>query len=226
MLVVIEKLFAADEAVVLRQHLDGASWQDGRLTAGGQAKKSKVNQQLDDSSELAKTLGEEILNRLSQNPQFCSAALAEKIYPPKFNRYHNGGYYGTHADSAVMSLPGTGELMRTDLSATLFLSEPDSYQGGELCIETEFGVQEVKLAAGDLVLYPSSSLHQVTPVVRGSRVCAFFWIQSMVRGHEQRAMLYDLDQSIQGVSDALGGDHNEVLRLTSVYHNLVRHWCL
>lgn len=224
MLLVIEELFTKDEVAIFRKHLSTAQWQDGKLTAGSQALRIKANQQLDDNSELSQTLGSEILKRLSQHPQFVSAALADKVYPPKFNCYENGGHYGTHVDSAVISLPNSHELMRTDLSATLFFSEPSSYDGGVLSIETEFGVQEVKLNAGDMVLYPSSSLHQVTPVTHGQRVCAFFWVQSMVRDDNLRAMLYDLDQSIQALTAELGADNAEVLRLSSVYHNLLRTW--
>ncbi len=159
-------------------------------------------------------------------PQVYALALADKIYPPKFNCYRDGGCYGTHVDSAIMTLPGSHDLLRTDLSASLFFEEPESYEGGILSVETEFGVQEVKLNADDMVLYPSSSLHQVTPVTQGQRVCAFFWIQSMVRDHSSRTMLYDLDQSIQTLTIELGADHDEVLRLSSVYHNLLRTWAM
>ncbi|MGH1374074.1 MAG: Fe2+-dependent dioxygenase [Cellvibrionaceae bacterium] len=224
MLLVIEQVFDADEVQIFCQHLDNANWQDGKLSAGSQAIQVKTNQQLEDDSETSLTLGNEILKRLGQHPQFVSAALADKIYPPKFNRYQNGGHYGTHVDSAIMTLPNSADLLRTDLSATLFFSNPEDYDGGVLSIDTEFGVQEVKLNAGDLVLYPSSSLHQVTPVTRGQRVSAFFWIQSMVREHGQRSTLYDLDQSIQSLTLTLGGDHDDVLRLSAVYHNLLRTW--
>lgn len=224
MLLVIEQIFTPDEVAIFRQHLDTGQWTDGKLSAGSHAQQVKTNLQLDDSSELCQNLGQEILKRLGQQPEFLAAALADKIYPPKFNNYQNGGHYGIHVDSAIMTLPNSGELLRTDLSATLFFSNPDEYDGGILSIDTEFGVQEVKLNAGDLVLYPSSSLHQVTPVTRGQRVCAFFWIQSMVRDHNQRTMLYDLDQSIQNLGGTLGSDHNDVLRLSSIYHNLMRSW--
>ena len=226
MLLVIEQIFDCNEVRVFREHLDSAQWQDGKLTAGTQAINIKRNQQLDGNSELTQTLGNEILKRLGQHPQFISAALADKIYPPKFNNYHDGGCYGTHVDSAVMTIPSSNELLRTDLSATLFFSEPDDYDGGVLTIETEFGAQEVKLNAGDMVLYPSSSLHQVTPVTKGQRVSAFFWIQSMVRDHSQRSMLYDFDQSIQQLTTKLGVDDPDVLRLSSIYHNLLRSWAL
>lgn len=224
MLIVIEKVFTPDEVSVFRQHMESAQWQDGNATAGTLAQQVKANLQLDDQSETSQTLGQEILKRLGNHPQFFAAALADKIYPPKFNCYKNGGSYGTHVDSAIMTHPINGELIRTDLSATLFFSAPEEYDGGVLNIETEFGVQEVKLNAGDMVLYPSSSLHQVTPVTRGQRISAFFWIQSMVRQHGQRTMLYDLDQSIQSLTQQLGSDHEEILSLTSLYHNLMRTW--
>lgn len=224
MLLVIEQVFNADEVQLFQQHLNNADWQDGKLSAGSQAIQVKTNQQLEDHSDTCLALGREILTRLGQHPQIVSASLADKIYPPKFNRYQNGGHYGTHVDSAIMTMPDTGELLRTDLSATLFFSNPDEYDGGVLSIDTEFGAQEVKLNAGDLVLYPSSSLHQVTPVTRGQRVSAFFWVQSMVREHGQRSMLYDLDQSIQALTATLGSGDKEVLRLSAVYHNLLRTW--
>jgi PKHD-type hydroxylase len=226
MLIVIEKVFTQEEVNLFRQHLDVGQWQDGKLTAGSQAIQAKTNLQLDDHCQSVQALGLEILKRLGQNSQFITAALADKIYPPKFNKYQNGGQYGTHVDSAVMTIPGSNELIRTDLSATLFFSRPEEYEGGVLTIETDFGAQEVKLNAGDLVLYPSSSLHQVTPVTSGQRVSAFFWIQSMIRDHNLRAMLYDLDQTIQSLTAKLGADAPEVLKLSSVYHNLLRNKAL
>ena len=226
MLIVIEQLFSADEAVRIRVRLEDAHWQDGRSTAGSLAVHAKSNQQVDAADPLAGELGNEILARLGRNSLFMSAALPDKIYPPRFNRYAGGGNYGTHIDGAVMSLPHTGELMRTDLSATLFFSDPEDYGGGELLIETVYGAQEVKLAAGDLVLYPSTSLHQVKPVTRGARLAAFFWVQSMVRDAEQRALLFDLDQSIQSLTTTLGPRDAEVLRLNGVYHNLLRNCSL
>ncbi|NIB38741.1 Fe2+-dependent dioxygenase [Pseudomaricurvus alkylphenolicus] len=226
MLIVIEKVFTQEEVNLFRQHLDVGQWQDGKLTAGSQAIQAKTNLQLDDHCQSVQALGHEILKRLGQNSKFITAALADKIYPPKFNKYQNGGQYGTHVDSAVMTIPGSNELIRTDLSATLFFSRPEEYEGGVLTIETDFGAQEVKLNAGDLVLYPSSSLHQVTPVTSGQRVSAFFWIQSMIRDHNLRAMLYDLDQTIQSLTAKLGADAPEVLKLSSVYHNLLRNKAL
>nr|WP_243748873.1 Fe2+-dependent dioxygenase [Pseudomaricurvus alcaniphilus] len=223
---VIEGLLSTEEAGQVRHRLRGGQWQDGRSTAGALAQQVKSNQQLAPADPLAQQLGEQILARLGQHALFTSAALPEKIYPPRFNRYANGGRYGTHVDGAMMVLPGSGELLRSDLSATLFLSPADEYEGGELIIETEFGAQQVKLNAGDLVLYPSSSLHQVAAVTRGERVAAFFWVQSMVRDAAQRSLLFDLDQSIQALAGKLGVDDAEVLRLNGVYHNLLRGWGL
>lgn len=224
MLTIIENALSEAEVAGLLQRLSEGNWEEGSSTAGGIAASVKSNQQLDDQTELARTLGNKILSVLGQHPQFISAALPEKIYPPKFNHYANNGHYGLHVDSAIMSLPSNGETMRSDLSVTLFLSSPDHYEGGELLIESEFGAQSVKLNAGDLVLYPSSSLHQVTPVTSGQRICSFFWIESLIRDQGERALLYDLDQSIQTLTSQLGHDHSEVLRLSGVYHNLLRKW--
>jgi PKHD-type hydroxylase len=206
-----------------RALLGDAQWQDGKLTAGSQAIYVKSNEQIQDQSEVAVNLGNKILRALSARPEFMSAALPKKIFPPKFNRYSNSEHYGLHVDNAIMHLPDH-QIMRTDLSATLFLSEPDEYDGGELAIETNYGAQEVKLNAGDMILYPSTSLHQVKPVTRGVRVCSFFWIESMVRDNQQREMLYDLDQSIQALTADRGAADDEVTRLTGLYHNLIRIW--
>lgn len=224
MLITIEKVFTKEEVAQVRQLMDKADWIDGRVTAGSQAAQIKSNEQLDDNSELAVDLGHKILSKLGQHPLFMSAAVPKTFFPPKFNRYSNGGHYGTHVDNAVMTHRQTGQFMRTDLSATLFFCEPDEYEGGELMIETSYGAQEVKLEAGDMVLYPSNSLHQVMPVTSGSRVCSFIWLQSMVRDNEKREMLFDLDQSIQTLSVERGSNDPEVKRLTTVYHNLVRTW--
>jgi PKHD-type hydroxylase len=172
------------------------------------------------------SLGNHILRKLAANTAFISAALPERIYPPKFNRYQDGGAYGAHVDSAVMQVPGTQISVRSDLSATLFLAEPDEYDGGELEIESAFGIQAVKLEAGDMVLYPSSSLHRVTPVTRGARIASFFWIQSLVSDEAARTLLFDLDQAIQGLTVSAGRDHPDLLKLTGVYHNLLRRWAM
>ncbi|ATI04038.1 MULTISPECIES: Fe2+-dependent dioxygenase [Cycloclasticus] len=206
-----------------RTALDKTTWEDGKITAGGQAKQVKVNQQIQDQSDLAIELGNHILKVLGRHPQFLSAALPKKIFPPKFNRYNNADHYGPHVDNAIMHLPDH-QIMRTDLSCTLFLSDPKEYDGGELVIETTYGAQQVKLAAGDLILYPSTSLHQVLKVTKGARVCSFFWLESMIRDNQQREMLYTLDQSIQTLTIERGADDNEVRHLTGIYHNLIRLW--
>lgn len=224
MLIVIENLLTLDEVAQFRQQLDATEWEAGSKTAGDVARAVKSNQQLPDEGELAIALGNYLLRKLGNHPQFVSAALPNKIYPPKFNRYAGGGEYGIHVDSAVMQLPGMQESLRTDLSATVFLCSPEQYEGGELVIEGKFGAQAVKLNAGDMVLYPSSSLHQVMPVTEGARVCSFFWIQSLVRDDAQRELLYDLDQSIQAIRAEFGSQHGEVNRLTGIYHNLLRQW--
>jgi len=226
MLIVIENVLTPDEVHQYRQQLDQAEWEAGSSTAGDIARAVKTNQQLPDDTALAITLGNHLVTRLGTHPQFISAALPQTIYPPKFNRYRDGGHYGVHVDSAIMHLPGKPDSMRTDLSATVFLSQPEDYEGGELIIEGKFGAQSVKLNAGDMVLYPSSSLHQVLPVTQGQRVCSFFWLQSMVRDEAARELLYDLDQSIQSVRTELQPNHPEVARLTGIYHNLLRRWAL
>jgi PKHD-type hydroxylase len=226
MLITIENVLSKDEVRSFRVRLDQADWQPGAGTAGTLARNVKQNQQLADGTELAVSLGQHILRRLGQVPLFISAALPNKIYPPKFNRYADGGTYGVHVDSAVMQIPGTSQSMRSDLSATLFLSEPDEYDGGELEIEDAFGAQTVKLEAGDLVLYPSSSLHRVTAVTRGARVASFFWIESLVRDDGARTLLFDLDQAIQGLTLKVAADDAHLLKLTGTYHNLLRRWTI
>lgn len=226
MLIPIEGVLSKDEVREFRRLLDQAQWQDGLKTAGTLARAVKRNQQLEDGSPLAIELGNRILRKLGNMPLFISAALPSRIYPPKFNRYSDGGTYGAHVDSAVMQVPGTSISVRSDLSATLFLAEPDEYEGGELQIEGPFGIQSAKLAAGDMVLYPSSSLHQVTPVTAGARVASFMWIQSMVQGDSQRTLLFDLDQAIQGMTSAVAADDPRLLKLTGVYHNLLRQWAV
>lgn len=226
MLITLEKVLDAQAVRQFRAQLSAAPWREGVLTAGTLARHVKRNQQLEDGSELAVRLGQHILHRLATHPQFISAALPRRIYPPKFNRYADGGTYGAHVDSAIMQLPGHGETMRTDLSATLFFAEPDEYDGGELEIEGEFGVQTVKLPAGDMVLYPSTSLHRVTPVTRGARTASFFWIESLVADEGARTLLYDLDQSIQALTGDVAPDDSRLLTLTGVYHNLLRRWAI
>jgi PKHD-type hydroxylase len=222
MLITIDNVLSKDEVRQFREHLEHAEWRDGVRTAGTLARHVKGNLEIDEQSGLAVSLGNHILRAVGNHPAFISAALPNKIYPPRFNRYAGGGAYGLHVDSAVMPLPGTRDSLRTDLSATLFLSEPDEYEGGELEIETAFGAQAVKLGAGDLVLYPASSLHRVTPVTRGARVASFFWIESMVADEAGRSLLYDLDQTIQSLTTALDARDPRLLRLTGIYHNLLR----
>jgi PKHD-type hydroxylase len=226
MLITIENVLSKDEVRQFRGWLDQASWQDGSLTGGTLARQVKQNLQLPDQAEPALSLGQHILRNLATQPLFISAALPRKIFPPKFNCYQDGGNYGTHVDSAVMQLPGNHGSLRSDLSATLFLSEPHEYEGGVLEVESEFGVQSVKLAAGDMVLYPSSSLHRVTPVTAGARLASFFWIESMVADEGERSLLFDLDRTVQNLSLSLPGDHHELVRLTGIYHNLLRRWAL
>jgi PKHD-type hydroxylase len=224
MLITIDNVLSKDEVGQFRGWLDRAEWQDGAATGGSQARRVKHNLQLADGVEPAVSLGNHILRAVASHPLFVSAALPRRIYPPKFNRYQDGGNYGTHVDSAVMQLPGGGPALRSDLSATLFLAEPDEYQGGELEIEGEFGVQAIKLAAGSLVLYPSSSLHRVAPVTAGARLASFFWIESLVADDGERSMLFDLDQSIQRLTPALEQHQRELVKLTGIYHNLLRRW--
>lgn len=226
MLITIDAVLSKDEVRQFRTYLDAADWQDGAATAGSMARRAKANSQIDDSAEVAKSLGQHILRTLGSHPLFISAALPRKIYPPKFNRYAGGDTYGTHVDSALMQLPGTAQTLRTDLAATLFLAEAAEYDGGELEIDTEFGVQSVKLDAGDMVLYPASSLHRVTPVTRGARVASFFWVESLVGDDAERAMLFDLDQAIQAITPKLAGCERDLLKLTGIYHNLLRRWAV
>jgi PKHD-type hydroxylase len=224
MLTVIEDLLSKQEVAKFTQSLDKGQWIDGKHTAGSQASKVKYNQQLDDSSALATELRNVVIRKLSANALFMSSALPNKIYPPKFNRYQGGEHYGLHVDSSVMPIPNSHQMLRTDLSATLFLSEPSTYDGGELSIETQFGLQQIKLNAGSVILYPANSLHQVNPVTKGHRTASFFWVESLVRSNDQRSMLFDLDQSIQALTVELGSNDAEVKRLTGVYHNLMRSW--
>jgi PKHD-type hydroxylase len=227
MLLAIEGVLDRGELERFRSGLDAATeWQDGASSAGSLARTVKRNQQLDDRCELARTLGNRILQKLDGHPLFVSAALPRRVYPPKFNRYAEGGTYGAHVDGALLQVPGTNATLRSDLSATLFLSEPDEYEGGELQVEGPFGVQAVKLPAGDMVLYPSSSLHRVTPVVRGARLASFFWIESHVASDADRALLFDLDRTIQALTPQLGAGDRSLVGLTGIYHNLLRRWTL
>lgn len=224
MLITIEQLLDKTTVQRFRSELDAANWQDGRHSAGALAKLQKSNLQLAEDSKVAIGIGNDILRTLGNHPLFISAALPSKIYPPQFNRYADGATYGAHVDSALMRVPGTQITVRSDLSATLFLSEPDDYEGGELEIEGQFGVQAVKLGAGDLVLYPASSLHRVTPVTKGVRMASFFWIESFVRDDGERALLFDMDQAIQGLRLKVPATDRHLVALTGTYHNLLRRW--
>ena len=224
MLIVIENLLSSDEVAGLRARLGTADWQDGAETAGTRSLAVKQNLQLGTNDALARDLGNVILAKLGRNPLFVSASLAEKIFPPVFNLYQNGGHYGCHVDSALMRVPGQDMTIRSDISGTVFLTDPADYEGGELVIESDYGAQEVKLAAGDMVLYPSNSLHQVNPVTNGQRICAITWIQSAVPDNAARTMLFDMDQSIQSLSRQHGKTDSDVDRLIHVYHNLLRRW--
>lgn len=224
MLITIPGVFETDEVRTIRQELDSADWEDGRQTAGVQSQTVKRNRQLGATSGTAQALGRRIVERLQQTPLFLSAALPLRILPPMFNRYESGETFGVHVDNAIRVNPFSGEQLRTDLSMTVFFSDPDEYDGGELVVEDHYGAQEVKLPAGDMVLYPSTSLHEVTPVTRGARVSSFFWLQSMVRSNEQRTILFDLDQTIQDLATRHGAEDTEVVRLTGIYHNMIRHW--
>lgn len=224
MLVCIPEVLSKAEVAEFRAVLDRADWESGLTTAGAQAATVKDNRQLPVTSLVARQLGDRILAALAHNATFMSAALPLKILPPMFNRYGSGEHFGVHVDNAIRVVPGTPVRIRTDLSCTLFLVEPDEYDGGELVIEDYYGAQEVKLAAGDLVLYPSTSLHKVEPVTRGDRIASFFWLQSMIRSDQHRAMLFDLDQTIQDVTARDGADDAIAVRLTGIYHNLIRTW--
>lgn len=223
MLVQVPEVLTPEQVERMRRSLDATEWIDGKATAGFQSARVKDNAQLSEGNPVAAELGREIVDALNRSPVFVSAALPKKIFPPLFNRYQGGQSFGNHIDNAVRRVSATGEYVRTDLSVTLFLSEPEEYDGGELVIEDTYGEQRVKLPAGHAVLYPSTSLHRVLPVTRGARVSSFFWLQSMVRSDEQRALLLGLDVAIQ----RLNGDvpnHASIVDLTGVYHNLLRQW--
>ena len=222
MLLCIPEVLSKAEVAHCRARLAEADWVDGAATAGEQSRLVKRNAQVREGSAVHVELGDLILDALGRSPLFVSAALPLKTFPPLFNRYAGGDAFGTHIDNAIRPVRGTAVRVRTDLSCTLFLTEPEDYDGGELVIEGAFGAQEIKLPAGDMVLYPGSSLHHVTPVTRGARVSSFFWVQSMVRDEAERAMLFDLDQAIQAHAAEHGVGHPMTVRLSGVYHNLIR----
>ena len=222
MLLHIPGVFSKDEVATLRQRLDAGPWADGNVTSGHQSATAKVNRQLPEDSAEAREVGALVLQALNANPMFVSAALPHTIFPPLFNAYEGGEHFGTHVDNAIRQRGNVR--IRSDLSATLFLEEPEAYDGGELIVEEMYGPQSVKLPAGDLVLYPSKSLHRVTPVTRGRRVAGFFWVQSLVRDDADRETLFRLDVAIQRVNAEKGPKDPAVLELTAVYHNLLRRW--
>ncbi len=223
MLLQIRNVLTAEQVARGRRVLEVAEWVDGRVTAGHQSARAKDNLQIPEGHPAARELGETIVSALERHPLFLSAALPFRVFPPLFNRYEVGQTFGSHVDNAVRQVPGTPHRIRTDLSATLFFTEPHEYEGGELVIEDLFGVHQVKLPAGHMVLYPASSLHQVRPVTRGARLASFFWIQSLVRDDGERTLLFDLDRAIQTLGSETP-DHPAVLELTNVYHNLLRRW--
>ena len=222
MLLHIPDILDHEQLRQLRTALDAAAWTDGRETVGAQGAQVKRNRQLPDASPLRRQLGETVLAALAKSPLYHAATLPLRTLPPRFNRYEGGGEYGMHVDGSVMALPN-GEQLRSDISCTLFLSEPEDYDGGALVVSDTYGEHEVKLPAGDAIIYPSSSLHRVQPVTRGARVASFFWVQSLVRDDGRRRLLYELDASIQRLV-ATGADRDAVLQLTGTYHNLLRQW--
>ena len=223
MLLTIPDLLTREQVDQVRQKLASAEWVDGRVTAGHQSLLAKDNMQIPEGSPIAQEIGELILQTLGQNPLFISAALPMKVFPPLFNRYSGGQSFGTHIDNAIRHVKGTSHRVRSDLSATLFFSNPEEYEGGELIVEDTYGIHSVKLPAGHMVLYPSSSLHNVRPVTRGARVSSFFWIQSMIRDDGARTLLFDLDNVTQRVS-AEQSNSPSAVKLTGIYHNLLRRW--
>ena len=225
MLLQIPQVLTPDQVAHCRDRLGAAAWADGRVSAGYQSAQAKDNAQVPENDPVARELGGLVLEALSRNATFFSAALPQRIYPPLFNRYAGGQSFGFHVDNAIRydRSRGGADAIRTDVSATLFLSAPEDYDGGELVVEDTYGVQRVKLQAGDMVLYPGTSLHKVTPVTRGERIGCFFWIQSLLREDAQRRLMFDLDTSIRRLTQDLP-EHPALTQLTGVYHNLLRRW--
>ncbi|MFS0736668.1 Fe2+-dependent dioxygenase [Sphingomonas sp. 1P06PA] len=224
MMIPIPGLLGADQLAEVRRLIDAADWVDGNVTSGPQAALAKRNRQLPEDGDAARAAGAIILDALGRSALFIAAALPAKVFPPLFNRYGAGDGFGAHVDNAVRLKRGSDFRMRSDLSATLFLTDPQDYDGGDLTVDTAFGAQTARLVAGDLILYPASSVHHVTRVTRGERVASFFWVQSMVRDDAARSDLLELDRAIQALSATLGAGNAEVIRLTGVYHNLLRRW--
>jgi PKHD-type hydroxylase len=225
-LICVSSVLSKQDVADFRRIMNTCQWEDGRSTAGAQSGLVKRNEQLPPDSEIARQLGNRVISALTANPRFLAAAVPQHIFPPLFNRYTAAGghHFGIHVDNAIRGDRLTGLRIRTDLSATLFLSEPEEYDGGALVIEDLYGSHEVRLPAGDLVLYPASSLHMVTPVTRGTRVASFFWLQSTIRDPHARSMIFDLDTTIQALVERLGRDDPETVKLTGIYHNLIRYW--
>lgn len=224
MLLHVAEVLSKAEVARVRGMIDAVDWVDGNVTSGAQSALAKKNLQLPEDSEAARTAGKIVLDALEKQPLFVAGALPLKVFPPLFNRYGAGHKFDTHVDNALRVKRGSDFRIRSDLSATLFLSEPEDYDGGELSVEDTYGVHQVKLGAGDMVLYPASSLHAVTPITRGERVASFFWIQSMVRDDTKRTLLLQMDISIQTLARDLGQDHAQIVSLTGAYHNLLRMW--
>ena len=224
MLICVPDVLSKAEVADFRAAMDAAEWEDGRSTAGAQSAMVKKNEQLPPNGAIARQLGEAVIKALVASPLFVAAAIPKQIFPPLFNRYGVGQHFGVHVDNAVRGDHFTGTRIRTDLSVTLFLSDPEEYDGGELIVEDYYGSHRVKLPSGHLVLYPASSLHTVTAVTRGVRVASFFWLQSMVRDGHARSLIFDLDTAIQGLVQRVGRDDPELVKLTGIYHNLIRCW--
>lgn len=224
MLVKVESVLTPAEVAHCLSALSGANWIDGRVTAGPQSALAKNNLQIPEDAPQARELGDMILRALGRSAVFNAAALPLRVFPPLFNRYDSGMGFGAHVDNAIRHVPGAGMRIRTDLSATLFLSAPEDYDGGELVVQAPYGETRVKFAAGDMALYPATSLHRVEPITRGSRWASFFWIQSLVKDDGARSLLYDLDRGVAGVRASLGDAHEATLQVTNVYHNLLRRW--
>jgi len=222
MILRIPQVLTAEELAGIRERLSGATWVDGRVTAGHQGAKVKANLQIAEDSNEARDLGAIVLRGLERSPLFMSAALPRHVYPPMFNTYEPGMNFGTHIDGAIRQVGQ--QRIRTDISATLFLNAPEEYEGGELLIEDTYGAHSVKLPAGDMVIYPATSLHRVTPVTKGARVASFFWIQSLVKDDSERSLLFDMDRAIAELAQTVPHDSAAMLRLTASYHNLVRKW--
>jgi PKHD-type hydroxylase len=222
-LLAIPEVLTSEQVAQARRILEKTQWVDGRVTAGHQSARAKDNAQIPEDHPAARELGDMILNGLGQNALFISAALPQRVFPPLFNSYSGGQSFGTHVDNAIRSIAGTPHRIRTDLSATLFFTHPEEYDGGELIVEDTYGTHSVKLPAGHMILYPATSLHNVRPVTRGTRICSFFWIQSMIRDDSKRALLFDLDVAIQRLNRDVA-DHPSAVQFTGVYHNLLRQW--